>query len=105
MKSVRWTIMKDEAELSTLLLIGAGFQALLVVLLPPYVAILPACVLLLYRAAYTFLIHQGFLPNPRLENVTSGKLWATFPTQDSASSEKAPKNNLVLFIIGARSQQ
>ncbi|MCJ1438082.1 hypothetical protein MMC27_007469 [Xylographa pallens] len=103
MSSVMWTIMKDEAELSTLLLIGAGLQSLLVLLLPAYVAILPACLLLFYRAASTYLITLGLLPNPRLEGVVKGKLWAVHPDPDGSSTEKTPRNNVVLFVLGARS--
>ncbi|MCJ1382838.1 hypothetical protein MMC17_005951 [Xylographa soralifera] len=103
MTSVKWTIMKDEAELSTLLLIGAGLQSLLVLLLPAYVAILPACLLLLYRAASTYLSTLGLIPNPRLEGVVKGKLWAAYPGPDGGSTKSSPRNNVVLFVLGARS--
>ncbi|MCJ1316077.1 hypothetical protein MMC15_001397 [Xylographa vitiligo] len=103
MSSVKWTIMKDEAELSTLLLIGAGLQSLLVLFLPAYVAILPACLLLFYRAASTYLMTLGLIHNPRLDGVVKGKLWASYPDPNGDSIEKAPKNSVVLFILGARS--
>ena len=97
--------MKDEAELSTLLLVGAGLQSLLVLFLPAYVAILPACLLLFYRAASTYLMTLGLIHNPRLDGVVKGKLWASYPDPNGDSIEKAPKNSVVLFILGARSNQ
>ncbi|MCJ1285888.1 hypothetical protein MMC26_005230 [Xylographa opegraphella] len=103
MSSVKWAIMKDEAELSTLLLIGAGLQSLLVLLLPAYVAILPACLLLLSRAASTYLSTLGLISNPRLEGVSKGKIWAAYPDPKGDSTERAPKNNVVVFVLGARS--
>ncbi|MCJ1403430.1 hypothetical protein MMC11_006653 [Xylographa trunciseda] len=103
MSSVRWNIMKDDVELSTTLLIGAGLQSLLVLFLPPYVAILPACLLLLYRVASTYLMTLGLVQNPRLKKITKGRLWATYPDLDGSSTESPPENNVVLFILGARS--
>ena len=105
MSPVRWTIIKDEAELPTLLLVGAGLQSLLVLLLPLYIAVLPTCLLLLYRAASIYLITRGIIRNPRLENVTAGKLWAVPPSQDGIPCGKSPANAIVLFIVGARSNQ
>ena len=105
MSSVYWNIMKDEAELSTWLLVGAGLQSLLVLFLPLYVAVVPTCSFLLYRITTTFLITQGLMNNPRLENVTAGKLWAVPPSLNGSPSVKSPQNNMVLFILGARSNQ
>ena len=105
MPSITLNIIKDEAELSTWLLIGAGLQSLLVLLLPAYVAVLPACLLLFYRAASTYLMTLGFISNPRLDGVGKGKLWAAFPDPDGESNEKTPKSSVVLFVLGARSNQ
>ncbi|MCJ1391814.1 hypothetical protein MMC18_004681 [Xylographa bjoerkii] len=103
MSSVRWSIMKDEAELSTWLLIGAGLQSLLVLFLPLYVAIVPTCLFLLFRITTVLLITQGLMKNPRFENVTTEKLWAVPPSQDGSPDGAPPQSNMVLFVVGARS--
>jgi heme-degrading monooxygenase HmoA len=92
-------------SISTLLLIGASFQSLLLVVLPVrYIAIfalIPATVLLL-RFADSYLIHKGLKANPYVQDAIPFRYTALVPNQEGVIEGPANENVAVL-LLGAKS--
>ncbi|PVH98545.1 hypothetical protein DM02DRAFT_530950 [Periconia macrospinosa] len=95
--------LKDDFRLSTWLLIGGAIQAGLVLVLPPRVAIAPAFFILLYRLLNFAMVRQGKLPNPYTRDVITGKQSIRIPRSDGGVPEKMGDQQVVVFILGARS--
>ena len=93
-------------KLSTLLAVGACLQSVLFFILPRYVALLPALILLLKLGVETALITAGYLHNPYLpERARMNLVTAPIPNQDGMLSAKGADKGLVVFIIGATCNQ
>ena len=92
--------------ISTWLSLGACAQALLFLLLPRYVALLPAFVLLGSRAISGALVTQGWAKNPYLPpDQLLKKMTAPIPNEDGSELMKAGEKKVVCFLIGANHNQ
>lgn len=92
-------IIRNNFSLSTWLLLGAFIQSLVLVILPPRVAVLPPMCLLTLILAKNLLITGGYLKNPYLAAAYRGK--ATTPLQEDAEGG----DKVAVFILGASSNQ
>ena len=101
------SLIRDDLRLTTWLLLGASLQSLLVYFLPTRIAFLPAVSLLSYRVITTALITGGLIHHTSQDPVLYGRFTAQIPETNSASSEKrsASDEEVVVFIVGARSNQ
>ena len=94
----------NNCTLPTLLLTGACLQSLLSLLLPFRYALLPAFFLLLLRIGKTALISLGYTRNPYEDDIKTNKWTAQVPNRNGVP-EKASDNGVVVFMIGASSNQ
>ena len=76
---------RDDMRLSTLILWGAVIQSMLVIALPPYVALLPAALMLGSRIMLSALTIKGILPYNGTKTVVPGRSTAQVPTQTGHS--------------------
>jgi heme-degrading monooxygenase HmoA len=89
-------------SLSTLLLVGACFQSLLILTIRSKYALLPAFFVLLLRSADTLLITFKFKPNPYLADVQRGRVTAIVP--DEAGEIQGPSaEKVAILLLGAKS--
>ena len=98
-------VIRDQFKLSTWLLIGALMQSLLYHLLPLRIASLPAAILLALQVIKTTLMSKGLLHDTSLDNVLPGRRTAQIPNEDGTMPDKAADKEVVVFILGARSNQ
>lgn len=87
---------------STLLLVGAVLQAILVLLIPTWYALTPAVGLLLLRLADTIAITAGVKANPYMKNVVLKKTSAQVPDQYGEFSADAAAEDVVIFLLCAK---
>ncbi len=99
------SFFRDDFRMTTLLLTGAAIQCLLFILIPTYVALLPASLLITARIATFILISHGILHDPSFDNVKLGRLTAQIPFRDGSAPEKAGEKEVVILVLGARSNQ
>ena len=105
MASSTLAFIRDQFRLSTWLLIGACLQTLLLLLLPARIASFPAAILLASRVIKTTLMSKGFIHDMSLDNVLLGRRTAQIPNEDGSFPERAADKEVVVFIVGARSNQ
>lgn len=99
-------IGSTDSELQqTWLAAGAFAQSLLFLALPRYVAFLPAMILLLLRLAKGVLITQGYLHNTYTDGAFMHRSTAPIPNDDGSIPAKAADKGLVVFVLGANSNQ
>ena len=94
---------RDEMALSTWILWGACLQSLLVLILPFYVAVMPAILVLGTRLVYSTLQIQGLLPYSGSERVNYGRMTAQIPNEDGSFPAAPSDKDVVVFIIATRS--
>lgn len=99
------TFLRDDFRMTTWLLTGAALQCLLFLMLPKYVALLPSLLLVAARVATTGLISYGILHDPILDRVKKGRFTAQIPHEDGSAPEKAGEKEVVILVLGARSNQ
>ena len=99
------SVIRDDLRLTTWILLGAWFQAVLVLLLPGKLALLPATFLLAFRIAKVLLMLGGIIHDTSREKVLQERLTARLPYANQVEDGASPKEEMVLFIIGARSNQ
>lgn len=99
-------ILLTSFTISTWLTLGACVQCLLFLLLPRYVALLPAFVLLASRAINAAIITQGWAKNPYLPpDELMRKMTAPIPNEDGTKLVKAGEREVVCFLVGAQHSQ
>ena len=99
-------ILLTNFTLSTWLSIGACLQCLLFIVLPRYVALLPAFVILGSRAVKGAVITKGWAKNPYLPpDQLLRKLTAPIPNEDGTQLMKAGEREVVCFLVGANHNQ
>ena len=96
--------LMNSFTLPTILLTGACLQSALSLLLPFRYAFLPAFFLLLLRIANTALISFGYTRNTYEDKIKTDKWTAQVPGKDGVP-EKASDKGVVVFVIGASSNQ
>ena len=104
-KGSRQVVIRDQLSLTSWLLAGACLQSLLVLCLPRLVALLPAVVFLFLRLADTILMSTGYTRNRYLDGTRKGKWTAQIPNKDGSFPEKPANKGMVLFVVGASSNQ
>lgn len=87
---------------STLLLIGACLQSVLILTLPARYALGPAFFVLLLRFADTILITLQFKPNPYIQDVIPGRATALLPEQDGQITGPG-QGKVAILLLGAKS--
>ena len=94
---------RDDMRLSTWILWGAVIQSLLAVILPAYVAVLPATLILGTRIVLSALRNEGFLAHTETKAVVPGRYTAQIPNPDGTSPSTAGAKEICIFIIATRS--
>ena len=92
-------------SLSTWLLLGACSQTLVFLLAPYRVVFLPAFGALAIRAIYVLLVGAGYIHNSHMDGVHMGKWTAVLSHDPSKGPGKPNGEDLVVFILSARSNQ
>lgn len=95
----------DDLRMTTWLLIEASLQRILSLMLPIYIASVPALLILSGRVVQNTLIIQGVLRGPSLDRVVKGRMTAQIPLDDGSFPERPSKKKVVLLFLGARSNQ
>ena len=84
------------------MLIGAIFQAIIVLILPRLYALTPTFLLILYKIGDTALITYGYKRNYYLDNVLPGRVSAQVPNLDGEFSGKAADEKIVCLHLGVK---
>lgn len=92
-------------SLSTWLLLGACCQTLVFLLAPYRIVFLPAFGALAIRAIYVLLAGTGYIHKHHMDGVRMGKWTAVLPRDPSKGLGKQKGEDLVVFILSARSNQ
>ncbi|ETN46660.1 uncharacterized protein HMPREF1541_00846 [Cyphellophora europaea CBS 101466] len=94
--------LSSNFDLSTLLLVGASLQSLLVLALRSKYAFLPSFLILLFRITDALLITFRFKPNPYLQDAFIGRRTALLPDADGQITGPG-KRKVVILLLGAKS--
>lgn len=105
MSAARRTFLLNNFTISTWLIVGATLQSVLCLTLPRNVALLPAVILLLSRLVNGALVTKGFLRNKYLDGVYMGRWTASRLNDDGSVPEKSADKEMVVFVVGAHSNQ
>lgn len=105
MSAARLTFLLNNFTVSTWLIIGATLQSVFYLTLPRNVALLPAVILLLSRVVNGALVTKGFRRNKYLDGAYMGRWTAPRLNDDGSVPEKTADNEMVVFVVGARSNQ
>ena len=98
--------IRDSLSLTTWLLLGAWLQCVLFFMIPSRITLLPSTILLLMRVVQTCLVHFGLVRNKRLDGIPGRtKVTAQIPNADGSVPENPSDKEIVVFIIGAKSNQ
>lgn len=101
--NVAW--LRDDFNLTTLLLAGACIQSALLFIIPKNVVTLITALGLLSRIIPAILKGYGFLHNPLTDRVRLGRHTVRIPDDDGSIPAKPSEKGVVLFILGVRSHQ
>ncbi|KAK1753167.1 hypothetical protein QBC47DRAFT_348657 [Echria macrotheca] len=96
-------VLRDNFSLFTWLAIGAFFQGLSTLILPPRYALLPTVGYLTYRLLHTGLMYLGLVRNPSMDDVVMGKYTAQIPGRDGSPAQKPSEQDITVIILAARS--
>ncbi|MCJ1401655.1 hypothetical protein MMC11_004872 [Xylographa trunciseda] len=99
------SVIRDDLRLTTWLLLGASLQSLLVLCLPTPYAVLPAVLLLSYRIIKVSCMTAGLIHDTTQDQVVKGRFTAQLCPGESFAAKQASEEEVVIFIIGARSNQ
>jgi len=103
MATLRLKYFRDDIAVSTWLLVGACLQILLVATLPTFLATTPALTLLLSRVLINISTRNGLLRDSSTKGVRLGRFSNQFPQPDGSLSPTPSDQEVVVFILGARS--
>lgn len=92
------TLITTNFNFTTILLVGAFIQGVLVLLIPRYWVLLPTLIVLLVRFADTLAITFHFRPNPYLEDAIFQKWSPQIPDVDGNISD-IPANEKVAVLL------
>ncbi|QDS72365.1 hypothetical protein FKW77_008229 [Venturia effusa] len=95
-------VLKDQMTLSSWLAIGACFNSLLLLAIGRIALLLPF-LLVTFRIGDAVLQTYGFKKNPLMDGGILSKYSAQFPNQDGTFGPKPASEQIVVFLIGARS--
>lgn len=94
---------KMNVSISTWVLVGAILQSLLVLALPARYAIFPATLVLAIRFLDTILVALCLRSSHLMDGVIAGETCAQIPDRDGNFSAGPSGENIVIFLLGARS--
>ncbi|KAJ5554678.1 hypothetical protein N7513_004637 [Penicillium frequentans] len=97
------SVIRDNFNLTTWLLMGASLQGLVVLVFPSSYAVLPPILMLFYLFSKTILATLGLIKNPGMDGVIAGKFSALLPNRNGVFSGKAADQDVALIILAARS--
>ena len=97
--------LRDDFTLTTWMLIGACIQSILFLVLPLYVAVLFTGIFSAARIVKFVLTSRKILVDPDLTHVRYGRYTAPIPSENGSLPLKASEAEVVVFILGARSNQ
>lgn len=102
----KWTgliqLLGANFELSTLLMVGACLQSILVLTFRNKYALLPAFFVLFLRSVDTFLVMFKFKANPYMEGVIKGRVTALVPNEDGEITGPG-EQQVAILLLGAKS--
>ena len=94
-------VLANNFHLSTILLIGACCQCLLVLLVPHLYALTPAALLLIIRVLDTVAVTLGLRKNPYLQDALMKKTTAQVPDTDGEFPVDPAGEKIVILLLGA----
>lgn len=80
-------------------------QGLVVLMAPPFYAVLPAMIILSYRVVDVLLMTAGITRNRFLDGVIMGKFTGQIPSRDGVYANQPSNENVVAFQLITRSNQ
>lgn len=100
-------ILRDEFQLTTWLLTGASIQAVITLLYPSRISALPSLLMILYLISQNLLLRLSMSQNLKLgyEDVRLGRSTAQIVEKDGSLLETGCNKEIVVFLLGARSNQ
>ncbi|KAH8728468.1 hypothetical protein GQ44DRAFT_724463 [Phaeosphaeriaceae sp. PMI808] len=95
------SLIRDQFPITTWLLIGALLQGVSHVLLPyPNIALLlPALLVLTYKAGKTLLILASILPNPSMSNVIQYRTTPSFPSRETGAQDNGSARRMCAILL------
>jgi len=105
MAGLKLKYFRDDLTVSTWILLGACFQTLFLSILPATLATTPALLLLLYRMVVSISTRKGLLPDPSTKGVRMGRFSNQIPEPDGSFASTPSYQEVVVLILGARSNQ
>ncbi|OJJ48537.1 hypothetical protein ASPZODRAFT_14668 [Penicilliopsis zonata CBS 506.65] len=96
-------MIRDQFTVSTWLLLGAGLQGLLALILPARYALLPAVTILALRSIDTLLQTCGITKDRAAEGVIRGKFSAQIPDREGNIPLEPAEQEIVLLHLATRS--
>lgn len=105
MAKLKLKYFRDDLAISTWLLLGACLQTLLLAILPAFLATTPALLLLLSRVLVNISTCWGLLPDSSMKGVRLGRFSNQIPQLDGSLSPTPSDQEVVVLILGARSNQ
>ncbi|KAK4494879.1 hypothetical protein PRZ48_014235 [Zasmidium cellare] len=95
-------LLRDQMSLTSWLCVGAIVQGTLILLLGR-IALLPAAVLILYRAIDSYAMAVGWKRNTYMDGVLMKKFSSQIPDELGNYGNKPADTDVVVFLIGTRS--
>ena len=96
-------ILASNFRLSTILLVGACLECLLVLLVPRLYALTPVIFLLAIRLLDTTVVTLGLRQNPYLQGALMKKTTAQVPDMDGEFRSDPAGEKIVILLLGAKS--
>ncbi|CAG8951369.1 hypothetical protein HYFRA_00007281 [Hymenoscyphus fraxineus] len=93
----------DDFRMTTWILMVACFQAFFLLFLPVSVVITPPIAALSSRIIYFLLVKRGIVRDSQVDGVRAGKYTAQIPSENGSFSASPSSQEVVVFILGARS--
>ncbi|CAG8980998.1 hypothetical protein HYALB_00013318 [Hymenoscyphus albidus] len=93
----------DDFRMTTWILMVACFQAFFLLFLPVSVVIAPPIAALSSRIIYFLLVKRGIVRDSQVDGVRAGKYTAQIPRENGSFSASPSSQEVVVFILGARS--
>lgn len=99
------TIVKDQLQTTSWMLVGACIQLLVLTCLSLRTASVLIGTLAAWRLSRTFLTSNGLLPNEEMKNVFVGKSTAMFPQEDGSGGLNPAGRGICVLILGFKVNQ
>ncbi|KAI1615248.1 hypothetical protein EDD37DRAFT_510762 [Exophiala viscosa] len=94
--------LRQNFHLTTLLLIGALLQSLVLFIIPRFYAMLPAILILGARLADSLAITYGWKRNPYLDEAILHRVSPQIPDEDGNFHQEPAEEKVVAFMLGAK---